>query len=116
MFGASEVHVYETQRKFLLGSDEMRYPRAHALLAAIVVAYPWLLTGFYASGRLAAAGGIGAVLGWTGAVLLMAAALAVPTVAFGLALTVTAGDAGSIALRRVALLVVAVPPLFTATG
>lgn len=86
-----------------------------APLAASV--YPWLLALYHAAAKEVERGdGLGA---WIGASLALAAALAMPAIAFGAALRlgrILEPSPAELAARRTALLAVAVPPLFTFVG
>lgn len=86
-----------------------------APLAAAV--YPWLLAIYHDAAKAVERGdGLGA---WLGAGLALAAALAMPAIAFGAALRlgrILEPSAAELAARRTALLAVAVPPMFTLVG
>lgn len=103
------------------GNQSSRLLRLYAMLAVAVVAYPWLLVGFYASGRRAVSGGPEAIVGWVGVAMCLIAVFAVPTFAFLVAVgnngvPGTATGPEEVAARRAAHLSVAAPPLFTLTG
>jgi len=86
-----------------------------APLAAAV--YPWLLALYHAAAKEVERGASASA--WLGAGLALAAALAMPAIAFGAALRlgrVSDPSAAELAARRTALLAVAVPPMFTLAG
>ncbi|WP_137172771.1 hypothetical protein [Massilia sp. HP4] len=92
--------------------------QAHWFAAPLAAAvYPWLLALYHGAARAVERGdGAGA---WLGAGLALAAALAMPAIAFGAALRlgrIPDPSAAELAARRTALLAVAVPPMFTLTG
>jgi hypothetical protein len=101
------------------GDQPSRLLRIYAALAGGVLAYPWLLAGFYANGRRAVSGGSDAIFGWAGVALFLTAVFAVPAFAFLVAIR-NNGLPGRAtrpeAARRAAHLSVAAPPLFTLTG
>jgi succinate dehydrogenase/fumarate reductase cytochrome b subunit len=103
------------------GDQPSRLLRIYAALAGAVVAYPWLLAGFYLSGRKAVFGGPEAVFDWVGVAVFVTTVFAVPAFAFLVAIKNNGapGKTASpeeIAARRAAHLAVAAPPLFTLTG
>ena len=103
------------------GDQPSRLLRIYAALAGAVVAYPWLLAGFYSSGRRAVSGDSEAIFGWVGVVVFLTTVFAVPAFAFLVAITNnnapgTAASPEETAARRAAHLAVAAPPLFTLTG
>ncbi len=103
------------------GHQPSRLLRIYAALAAAIVAYPWLLAGFYSTGRAAVSGGATPILGWMGVAVFITAVFAVPALAFVVAIENngtrgTAAGPEEIAARRAAHLVVAAPPLYTFTG
>lgn len=92
--------------------------QAHWFAAPLAAAiYPWLLAAFHDAARAIERGaGIGA---WLGAGLALAAALAMPAIAFAAALRlgrILEPSPAELAARRTALLAVAAPPIFTLTG
>ena len=92
--------------------------KAHWFAAPLAAAiYPWLLALYHDAAKAIERGdGIGA---WLGAALALAAALAMPAIAFGAALClgrILDPSAAELAARRTALLAVAAPPMFTLTG
>lgn len=103
------------------GDQPSRLLRIYAALAGAVVAYPWLLAGFYSSGRRAVSGDSEAIFGWVGVVVFLTTVFVVPAFAFLVAITNnnapgTAASPEETAARRAAHLAVAAPPLFTLTG
>lgn len=92
--------------------------QAHWFAAPLAAAiYPWLLVVFHDAAQAIGRGeGVGA---WFGAGLALATALAMPAIAFGVALRlgrIAEPSAAELAARRTALLAVAVPPMFTLVG
>jgi len=92
--------------------------QAHWFAAPLAAAvYPWLLAFYHGAAKAVERGdGAGA---WIGAGLALAAALAMPAIAFAAALRlgrILEPSAAELAARRTALLAVAVPPLFTFVG
>ncbi|WP_306391435.1 hypothetical protein [Telluria beijingensis] len=92
--------------------------KAHWFAAPLAAAiYPWLLALYHGAAKAVERGdGSGA---WLGAALALAAALAMPAIAFGAALRlgrIAEPSPAELAARRTALLAVAAPPMFTLTG
>jgi hypothetical protein len=99
------------------GDQPSRLLRIYAALTGAVVAYPWLLAGFYAEGRRAVSGGPQAVFAWVGVALFLTAVFAVPAFAYLVAISnMMAASPEEVAARRAALFSVGAPPLFTLTG
>lgn len=92
--------------------------KAHWFAAPLAAAiYPWLLALYHGAAKEVERGD--GALAWLGAGLALAAALAMPAIAFGAALRlgrVNDPSPAELAARRTALLAVAVPPMFTLTG
>ena len=92
--------------------------QAHWFAAPLAAAiYPWLLVIFHDAAKAIGRGE--GMFAWIGAGLALAAALAMPAIAFWAALRlgrIPEPSAAELAARRTALLAVAVPPMFTLTG
>ena len=92
--------------------------QAHWFAAPLAASiYPWLLALYHAAAKEIERGA--GPVAWIGAGLALAAALAMPAIAFGAALRlgrILEPSAAELAARRTALLAVAVPPMFTLTG